>query len=273
MNGFYIGDIIGSAYAHENESFNKRTKRFDLFNSRSKFSDDTILTFATIKWLMSSSLTSENMFRIIKETYNNYPDTKPTMYGISFANWARAKSTTFRKSSGNGGAMRVSPIAYFASSIDEVDKLVEFAIRPTHNTPNGILSAKIVAHSIYQLLHGMNKKQLVEYLINTFNFNLKINTKAYMKNYTYTSDGLETVKPALISFIESSSFEDSIRTSIAFGGDSDTICSITAAIAEAYYKKIPPQINKQAKGYLPNEFVLLLDDFNHYLNSLKINKL
>ena len=181
MNGFYIGDVIGTSYAHENESFNKRSKKFDLFTPRSKFSDDTILTFATIKWLMSNNLTSENMFNIIKQTYNEYPDTKPTMYGISFANWARAKSTTFRKSSGNGGAMRVSPIAYYAKNIEELDKLVETAIRPTHNTHTGILAAKIVAHSIWRLNHGMSKKQLIQYLNDKFQFDIKDRGTNYEK--------------------------------------------------------------------------------------------
>ena len=215
---------------------------------------------------MSRNLSSENMFDIIKQTYSQYPDTKPTMYGISFANWARAKSTTFRKSSGNGGAMRVSPIAYYSTSITELDKLVETSIRPTHNTTEGILAAKIVAHSIFLLNNGTNKKDLLKYIQQTFNIDLNINVKNYMKNYTFTSDGLETVKPALISFLISSNFEDAIRTAISFGGDSDTICSITASIAEAYYKKIPSIILQKAKTYLPNEFVLLLDDFNYFIS-------
>lgn len=266
MNGFYIGDIIGSAYAHENESFNKKSKKFDLFTSRSKFTDETILTFATIKWIMSGNLSSENMFNIIKQTYNEYPDTKPTMYGISFANWARAKNTTFRKSSGNGGAMRVSPIAYFAKNIEELDKLVDTAIRPTHNTPNGLLAAKIVAHTIWQLRNGMNKKELIKYINRTFNIDLNVNIKSYWKSYEFTSDGLETIKPAIISFLISSSFEDSIRTAVSIGGDTDTITSITAAMAEAFYKKIPSVILQKSKSYIPNEFVLLLDDFTHFLS-------
>lgn len=31
MNGFYIGDIIGNSYTHENEKYNKKTKKFDFF--------------------------------------------------------------------------------------------------------------------------------------------------------------------------------------------------------------------------------------------------
>ena len=269
MNGFYIGDIIGSSYAHENQSFNKKSKRFDLFTNRCKFTDDTILTFATIKWLMSENLTAENMYNIIKQTYNEYPDTKPTMYGISFANWARAKSTTFRKSSGNGGAMRVSPIAYYATSIEELDNLVENAIRPTNNTPEGILAAKIVAHTIFKLLHGFNKKQTLKYLQETFNLNLNVNLKKYMNSYEFTSDGIETVRPAILAFLYSLNYEDSLRLAVAFGGDTDTITSITAAMSEAYYKKIPTNILQTAKSYLNNEFVLLLAEFDNFLQRKK----
>ena len=269
MNGFYIGDIIGSSYAHENESFNKKTKKFELFTERSRFTDDTILTFATIKWLMSDDLSADNMFKIIKNTYNEYPDTKPTMYGISFANWARAKNTTFRKSDGNGGAMRVCPVAYFVKKIDDLDQLVEKAIRPTHNTQNGVLSSKIVAHSIFQLLHGMNKKQLMKYLTEVFNLDFKFNVKQYIKNFGFTSDGMETVKASLVAFFISSNFEDAIKTAVSLGGDTDTICSITCAIAEAYYKKIPVGILQKAKMYLPNEFVLTLADWDMFLSKRK----
>lgn len=265
MNGFFIGDIIGSSYAHENQSFNKKSKKFELFTNRSKITDDTILTFATIKWLMSENLTSENMFHIIKQTYVEYPDTKPTMYGISFASWARAKSTPFRKSSGNGGAMRVSPIAYYAKSLDELTNLVDTAIRPTHNSSEGLKAAQIVAHSIWLLLHGKSKKELLKYIFSTFNIDLDINLKNYIKSYSYTTDGIETVKPALIAFLLSTNLEDAIRLAVSFGGDTDTITSITAAIAEAFYKKIPTNILQTSKNYLPNDFVLLLDDFNHYL--------
>ena len=54
MNGFFVGDIIGNSYAHENKKYNKKTKNFELFTKRSKFSDDTILTFATMQWLIDA---------------------------------------------------------------------------------------------------------------------------------------------------------------------------------------------------------------------------
>jgi ADP-ribosylglycohydrolase len=47
------------------------------------------------------------------------------------------------------------------------------------------------------------------------------------------------VPPAIMAFLESSSFEDSIQIAISLGGDSDTLACITGSISEAFYKYIP----------------------------------
>lgn len=97
MNGFYIGGIIGNSYTHENECFNKKTKEFELFTERSKFSDDTILSLATIEWLLKTNHTSNEMLNIIKEYYKIFPDKNPTIYGPEFAKWAEEGCLTFRQ--------------------------------------------------------------------------------------------------------------------------------------------------------------------------------
>jgi ADP-ribosylglycohydrolase len=50
------------------------------------------------------------------------------------------------------------------------------------------------------------------------------------------------VPPAIMAFLESSNFEDSIQIAISLGGDSDTLACITGSIAEAFYKEIPLSI-------------------------------
>ena len=45
--GAICGDIIGSPY----EFHSIKTKEFDLFNNRSQFTDDTVMTLAIAKWL------------------------------------------------------------------------------------------------------------------------------------------------------------------------------------------------------------------------------
>lgn len=270
MNGFYVGDIIGNSYTHENEKFNKKTKEFELFTERSKFSDDTILSFATIDWLINSNHTGQEMLSIINKFYSKYPDKTPTIYGPTFAAWAKNGCKTYRKSYSNGGAMRCSPIAWYASSIEEVDNLIEKGITPTHNTKSGKLGAKIVCHTIFYLRQGYSLSKLKTIISKQFNLNLDEDINEYRQKYEYTSDSIETVRPALISLLNSNSYEDAIRNAVSFGGDTDTITTICSAIAEAYYKIIPEDIKQKAKAFLPKEFINLLNKFNKEITNEKI---
>ncbi|MGD9901511.1 MAG: LysR substrate-binding domain-containing protein [Spirochaetales bacterium] len=269
MNGFYIGDIIGSSYAHENSRYNKKSTNFELFTNRSGFSDDTILTFAVIDWLLHTKHTSEEMFDIIRKYYKKYPDQTPTIYGPHFAKWAEDGAKTFRKSEGNGGAMSASPIGYFAKNIEEVKNLTFTAIRPAHDTKTAIMGAEIVAISIYLLKNGYSKEELKKYVTANYNMNLDEDIETYRANYKFTTEALETVRPSLISFLHSTSFEDALRIAISFGGDSDTIATITASISEAYYKTIDSDILKRANSFLPKEFKTLLNEFNDYIKKGK----
>lgn len=267
MHGFYVGDIIGNSYTHENEKFNKKTKNFELFTDRSKFSDDTILSFATIEWLLKTNHTSEEMLSIIKNYYKEFPDKNPTIYGPAFAKWAEEGCLFFRQSYGNGGAMRCSPIGWYAKTLTEIDDLIFKGISPTHNTDSGRLGAKIVCYTIFYLKNNYALNDVKKIISELFNLDLNENINDYRNKYTYTSDAIETVRPALISLFNSNSFEDAIRNSVSFGGDTDTITTICSAISEVYYKDIPYDIKQKAKEYLPNKFVKLLEQFNTYLKN------
>ena len=89
----------------------------------------------------------------------------------------------------------------------------------------------------------------------------------HLDKHTYTSNAVETVRPALISLFNSKNYEDATRNAMSFGGDTDTITTICSAISEAYYHTIPNEIITTAKQYLPQKFLLLLDEFNLYINS------
>ena len=46
----------------------------------------------------------------------------------------------------------------------------------------------------------------------------------------------------LRAFIDSTDFEDAIRTAVSLGGDSDTLACITGGIAQAFYGGVPQEI-------------------------------
>jgi ADP-ribosylglycohydrolase len=53
---------------------------------------------------------------------------------------------------------------------------------------------------------------------------------------------------SLVAFLVSDSFEDCLRTAISLGGDSDTLACISCSIAEAYYRKVPSQLEDYVRN-------------------------
>lgn len=266
MDGFYIGNIVGSSYSHEYQLLNQQTKDFELFTERSNFSDDTILTFATIDWLLHSTHSSKDMIDILRKYYEKFPDRNPTMYGKDYVNWILSNPNEFNKSSTNAGAMRASVIGWFAKDINEIKYLVDKAISPTHNTIEAKLGAEVVAIAVFTMKNGRSKDELKNYIDYTYDYYLDQKLALLRNSYEFTNDTKETVRPAIIAFLESSSFEDALRNAVSLGGDCDTIATITCSIASAYYKNIPDSIKDKAISYLPNEFVVLLKEFKNYVH-------
>jgi ADP-ribosyl-[dinitrogen reductase] hydrolase len=53
------------------------------------------------------------------------------------------------------------------------------------------------------------------------------------------------VPPALVCALDATSYEDFIRAGVSIGGDTDTICAIGGAVAEALFG-VPEEIASQA---------------------------
>jgi len=61
------------------------------------------------------------------------------------------------------------------------------------------------------------------------------------------------------------SFEDSLRTAISLGGDSDTIAAIAGAIAKAFYG-VPEEIEGKALAYLDEELRGIYDEWTAFVS-------
>ena len=72
---------------------------------------------------------------------------------------------------------------------------------------------------------------------------------AIRPGYRFNETCRETVPQAMQAFFESDSFEDTVRNAISIGGDSDTLCAICGAVAEAYYG-MSEQEEQKALSYL-----------------------
>lgn len=232
MIGAFAGDIIGSRF----ERHNKKDINFILFTKSSRFTDDSVLTAATAAKLMYNG----DFASVYKDYGQKFGEVG---WGKGFRDWIKSDPPMGPyKSFGNGSAMRVSPIAYAYESMKDVLYNATKSSIVTHNHIEGIRGAQAVAAAVFLARKGNSKKYIKYYISKTFNYNLNRSIDEIRKIYTFTSKAEGSVPEAIIAFLESTDFENAIRLAISIGGDSDTIASISGAIAEAYYKEIPLKI-------------------------------
>jgi ADP-ribosylglycohydrolase len=233
MIGAIAGDIIGSVY----EWHNIKTTEFQLIDPKSFFTDDSVLTIA-----LADSILSDTPYEILlKDYYRRYPHAG---YGGMFHNWALSKESNPYNSFGNGAAMRISPVGFAYSTLDEVLARAEEFTAITHNHPEGIRGAKATAAAIFLARTGNDRDQIRDYIQLHFGYDLSRRLDDIRPLYTFDETCQGTVPEAIIAFLESTSYESAIRLAISLGGDSDTLACITGGIAQAFYGEVPVAIEK-----------------------------
>lgn len=252
MFGAIAGDVIGSIY----EYYPMKDYDFDLFRRHSTFTDDTVLTVA----IAQAILRGEDYGLTLKSFGRRYPGQG---YGTMFNVWLHQEDSEPYNSWGNGSAMRVSPVGFAFDSIDEVLQQAEKSASVTHNHPEGIKGAQATALAIYMARSGGKKIDIKDEISSRFGYHLSRTLDEIRPSYVFNESCQRTVPEAIIAFLESDDYEDAIRKSVSLGGDSDTQACITGGIAQAYYKAIPRTIVERVNGLLPEEFLKIIEEFNH----------
>ena len=254
MFGAIIGDIVGSRF----EFRNHRDKDFELFAGDCTYTDDSVMTIAVAEALLCSkpdySDLSENASKYMAELGNSHPGRG---YGLNFSEWLINGQQPYN-SFGNGAAMRVSPVAYVADSLEETIHLADEVTKVSHNHPEGMKGAEVTAAAVYLALHGKTKEEIHTYTDAFYPINFTIDEIRDVYSFDETCQGC--MAQALECFYESKDFEDAIRIAISLGGDSDTIAAMTGSVAEAYYG-VPNKMRFQAVSYLDSELSRIVNRF------------
>ena len=257
MIGSIIGDIVGSIY----EFHNIKTKDFPLFTERTQWTDDTILTIATAKWILEGGSASDSGRYYFRYGFN-YPHPMGG-YGDGFQRWLwAAENNDFEpySSCGNGSAMRVGPVGWAFDTEDEVLKMAKASAECTHNHPEGIKGAQATALCIYLSRKGETKDKIKSEVTEKFGYNLNFTCDGIRDSYKGGGTCQASVPQAIVAFLDGTDFEDCIRNAISIGGDSDTIACITGSIAEAYYG-VPEDIYNEAYSRLSPHFKNVVKEF------------
>jgi ADP-ribosylglycohydrolase len=231
MIGAIAGDIIGSVY----EWNNIKTKEFQLFSPECFFTDDTVLTVALADSILTGTPYTDNL----KSYYSQYPGRG---YGGSFRRWAQGTSSEPYNSWGNGAAMRISPAGFAYHGLDSVLAKAKEFTEITHNHAEGIKGGQATAAAIYLARTGSSKDDIKDFAEKRFGYDLSMHVDEIRPTYRFNESSQGTVPQAIRAFLDSTHFEDAIRTAISLGGDSDTLACITGGIAQAFYRCVPQNI-------------------------------
>lgn len=287
MIGAIIGDIIGSI--HEFKKPPTKTKDFGplilkedsrlksffenyqlhQLKNYSHFTDDTICTLAIAQWLLDNRKQDPDFYlRDLCLKYLHFG------YGKLFEEWLLNENSGPYNSWGNGAPMRVSPVGWISSTKEEAYFLAEESAKVTHNHPQAIKGAKVIAGIIFTLRKGKNIEGSIFEILSDldddgyYNSILNQSLDKIRETYTFKVSAKNSVPQSIVCLLQSNSFEDAIRNAISLGGDADTLAAMTASMAEAIYP-IDEKLKNDVFDILDERLNAILRKFQIFQGKLK----
>lgn len=261
MWGAIIGDVIGSRFENENLF----SEYFELFDEHCVFTDDTVMTLATLMILQNyprEQITSEVVINEYRKLGCSYIQRG---FGGMFYQWLVTYNQGAYGSYGNGALMRISPLAKWAVDNNwtkqEMLDMSDIFTNVTHNHKQALDAVHLYLSILYDLSKGLSGvedyllreekgKEIIRNLINETIWSeikspryFKIqNTKEINLSCEYTLALVFSVLKDTIERTDESyayKFETGMKKVISLGGDCDTTAAILGPILEIIYGIVP----------------------------------
>ena len=264
MLGAVFGDIVGSAY----EWHNVKTKDFPLESNGTRYTDDSVMTLAVAKWLIEDPSHSANHLVQCMQTLGRMHFN--VGYGGRFRTWLMMENPQPYNSWGNGSAMRVSPVALYANSLEEALELARITANVTHNHPEGVKGAMAVAECVYICRKATDieaaKMEIRDVIPRKYGYNLDRTLDEIRPHYRFDVSCQGSVPEAIIAFLESDSLEDCARNAVSIGGDSDTIAAIACSIYAVKNTQEDEALAIRFEHYLSKDLLNVMEIFEKMVN-------
>lgn len=252
--GAIAGDIIGSRWEF---SCVGSDYEFDLLSKRNYFTDDTVMTIATLETVLNDD---DEYAKNYKKWGKKYITTG---FGIRMYDWINSDSLQPYGSYGNGSAMRISP-CILGERIEKVVSNAYYSSICTHDHYEGIKGAIVTAICIWIAWNYEKKcaiKMITEYMIHMYDEKYANNFKKSSNEMSHFGSACQKTIPLAVKYVvESKNYNEFCRKVIENGGDTDTICAIGGPIAAALFGF--PYLEEDIYQYLDSDFISILKKIN-----------
>lgn len=259
LRGTCIGDMIGEPFEGIGEPHWINPEDAILYPG--VYTDDTVMTLAVFQAYLDIVNHSdwdypEQIQRYTKTMREWAKKYKDAGYGANFYAWAVLDQTDERYVSyGDGGAMRAGIIGALAPTWEKAMEQAVLSAMPTHSHPHGIKGAVCAAGCVWLALNGYDKEEIRKFALSLYPDGFRTIEEFNQKDKTYMAPDLSEAEMKALSpktssvisqisvplavsiFLQTDSFESSIRQVLKVASDADTVAAISGSIAAAYYKQ------------------------------------
>lgn len=212
LMGGIVGDIAGSRF----EFSPIKSKEFELlkmsgnqfqakqsfrdYRENCHFTDDTVMTLAVANALLDADGNYDNLSALVIKNMKEFGRKHRYVgYGSKFNSWLNSQKNEPYNSFGNGSAMRIGAVPYFAKDIEELKHLSRLVTVVTHNHEEGIKGAEAVASCIWLAWHNNSKQQIKEYVEKNY-YNLDFDYDQLLKTYVHDESCQNSVPQSIYAF-------------------------------------------------------------------------
>jgi ADP-ribosylglycohydrolase len=285
--GFVVGDAIGVPYEFKTRGlFNCTDMRastdadFHFALPLGTWSDDTSLMLCVLDALshFGTQNANQKMFEVFRNNavawaksgkFTNHGEPYPFDIGnscrkgiIELQTGKRNKDADLSSSNGNGGLMRIPPLALlyvindketikYVINDKDLMKYIQLFNRCSHNHKISNVGCLIYIRLAEQLIKGLNIRDALSAAVNAIDSQYKIPEYQRIwdlsilntKENDISSSGyvVDTLEAAIWCCHNASSYKEAVLSAVNLGNDTDTIAALTGFLAGICYKGIPAE--------------------------------
>ena len=291
MLGAVAGDIIGSPYRY----VNAEDRYFDLGKGvrgwshgrevtfHPRITDESVLMMATAKWLIQDEQHRSSRFiSQVQETCKGYLDNG---FSPFMQKWVESENPKASSYDISPALSCVIPAAMEAKTLPEAISVARQVTEAFTTNPQTANAAMALGQALWMAGHGRTRDDISFAMQNDFSLKVDMPSEEmsallmgavrepvivngeetgefYLRESGRMSRDSEVlVTAALQAFLSGEGFEDSIRRAVALGGPSDTVASLTGALAERFHGSVPEKIKGICGTYMPSELRSTISSF------------
>jgi poly(ADP-ribose) glycohydrolase ARH3 len=262
--GTALGDAVGRPFEGTPHPAPAAVRQAAETDAILTWTDDTAMSIALTEWLIASGNTASDEDTLVaffadawqREPWRGYGSGPPRIFAahLEGRSWREAASSLFgaQGSFGNGGAMRVSPVAVVAQDMRVASRLARTTASVTHAHPLAQDGAAVQSAAAYvalrqdptvpldrvaflsSVMQAVETSEFGEALLRIGEMHDSAEPRQIVSELGNGIEAVRSVPTALACFLLHC--DDPARalvTAVSCGGDADTIAAMTGALAGA----------------------------------------